>query len=109
MFQINSKTHSGQDNILYINLLLLFSFLYFYLSSAMFDDEIVIALAESRDVAACNKACHCVNSVCIQSICGAYSVQLRENTTRKTPNTDTFYALCKEKINPFLASFPFLY
>ena len=75
----------------------------------MYDDEIFIALAESRDVAACNKACHCVKSVRIQRICGGYSVRLRENATRKTPKTDTFYALCKEKINPFLASFPFLY
>ena len=37
---------------------------------------------------------HCVKSVRIRSYSGPYSVRMRENTARITPNTDTFYAVC---------------
>ena len=36
---------------------------------------------------------HCVKSVRIRSFSSPYSVQMRENTVQKTPNTDPFRAV----------------
>ena len=53
----------------------------------------MFVIIDKTAAGSCISHYHCVKSGSIQSFSDAYSVEIRETWTRKTPNRDTFHAV----------------